>query len=161
MIKKIFLFLIFLVLSSNWCFSQAFIKTGELFKRQGAGNLNIIQDQAIDSLISRYIISNKKIRTFEGTQGMQGFRIQIYLSPARNARVESDKVRMDFIDKFPEDKYPDLKLYPQTQEPAWYMLRVGDYRTKIECYKDLILILKEFPNSYPVPTVINFPDQKK
>jgi hypothetical protein len=41
------------------------------------------------------------------------------------------------------------------------MLRVGDYRTKVECYKDLILILKEFPDSYPVQTVINFPDLKK
>jgi len=161
MIRKTFLFLVSLTLASGWCFSQAFIKTTDLFQRHGAGDLNIIQDQAIDSLISHYIIANKKIRTFEGNQGMQGFRIQIFLSPARNARVEADKVRMDFIDKFPEDKYPDLKLYPQTQEPAWYMLRVGDYRNKIECYKDLILIQKEFPNSYHVPTVINFPDQKK
>lgn len=156
MMRKIILFPVILVLHTGLCFSQAFIKTDELFKKHGTGNLNIIQDQAIDTMISRYIISNKKIRTTEGTQGMYGFRIQIYYSSVRNARVESDKVRMDFISKF-----PDLISYAQYQEPGWFMVRVGNYRTKTECYKDLILIRREFPNAYLVPTVINFPNQKK
>jgi hypothetical protein len=156
MVRKIFLFSFFLVLPAGLCFSQGFIKTGELFKRQGTGNLSIIQDQAIDSLISRYIISNKKVRTPEGTQGMNGFRIQVYYSSVRTAREESARVRANFINKF-----PDMISYAQYQEPGWFMVRVGDYRTKTECYKDLILIRQEFPNAYPVQTVINFPDQNK
>jgi len=83
---------------------------------------------------------------------MQGFRIQIYYSSVRNAREESAKVRADFINKF-----PDMISYAQYQEPGWFMVRVGNYRTKTECYKDLLLIREEFPNAYPVPTVINFP----
>jgi hypothetical protein len=152
MVRKIFLFLIFLVPFAGSGFSQGFISTSELFKRQGGGNLNIMQDRAIDSLISRYIISNRKIRTTEGTQGMHGFRVQIYYSSVRNAREESAKVRADFINKF-----PDMISYAEYQEPGWFMVRVGNYRTKTECYKDLLLIRKEFPNAYPVPTVINFP----
>jgi hypothetical protein len=152
MVRRIFLFLIFLVPAAGSSFSQGFISTSELFKRQGGGNLNIMQDRAIDSLISRYIISNRKIRTTEGTQGMHGFRIQIYYSSVRNAREESAKVRADFINKF-----PDMISYAQYQEPGWFMVRVGNYRTKTECYKDLLLIREEFPNVYPVPAVINFP----
>jgi hypothetical protein len=152
MVRRIFLFLIFLVPAAGSSFSQGFIITSELFKRQGGGNLNIMQDRAIDSLISRYIISNRKIRTTEGTQGMHGFRIQIYYSSVRNAREESAKVRADFINKF-----PDMISYAQYQEPGWFMVRVGNYRTKTECYKDLLLIREEFPNVYPVPAVINFP----
>ena len=152
MVRKIFLLLVFLVPAAGWSFSQGFITTSELFKKQSGRNLNIIQDRAVDSLISRYIISNRKIRTTEGTQGMHGFRIQIYYSSVRNAREESAKVRADFINKF-----PDMISYAQYQEPGWFLVRVGNYRTKTECYKDLLLIREEFPNAYPVPAVINFP----
>lgn len=156
MVRRLFLFLMFMLLPAGFCLSQGFIKTAELFKRQGAGSMNIMQDQAIDSLLSRYILSNKKVRTLEGNQGMQGYRIQIYYSSVRNAREESAKVRANFISKF-----PDMVSYPEYQEPGWFMVRIGDYRTKVECYKDLIRIRDVFPNAYWVQTVINFPDQKK
>ena len=38
---------------------------------------------------------------------MDGFRIQIYNSPNRNAREESGKVRAEFMSKF-----PDIVSYP-------------------------------------------------
>jgi len=155
MMRKLYLSLIFLILTAGISYSQGFIKTGDLLKRQGGGELNIIQDQAIDTLISRNIIANRKIRTTEGTQGMLGYRIQIYYSSVRSAYEESSRVRADFINKFPE-----MISYPHYQEPGWFMVRVGDYRTKTECYKDLLRIRKEFPNAYPVPAVINFPGQK-
>jgi hypothetical protein len=156
MIRKIFLLVVLLVLTAVCCFSQAFINTGDLFKRQNAGNLGIIQDQAIDSIISRYIVSSRKVKTSEGTHGMQGFRIQIYSSPNRNAVTESAKAYAEFINIF-----PDIDAYTEFMKPGWYMVRVGNYRSKTECYKDLMLIEKEFPDAYPVPTVIIFPDQIK
>jgi hypothetical protein len=156
MIRKTILFLIVLIFSTHLCSSQAFIKTTELFKRNDdAGSLNIIQNQAVDSLLSRYIIANKKFRTGEG-QGMMGYRIQIYYSSVRNAREESAKSITQFINKF-----PDIKAYAQYQEPGYFMVRVGDYRTRIEGYKDLVMVRKEFPNAYTVPTTINFPDLNK
>lgn len=87
---------------------------------------------------------------------MPGYRIQIYYSSVRNAREESAKAIANFINEF-----PDIKPYTQYQEPGYFMVRVGDYRTKIEGYKDLIIIRKEYPNAYPVPSIIAFPDQRK
>jgi hypothetical protein len=154
MIRKTLLFIIILILSVDFCKSQAFIRTDDLFKRpEGAGRLFISQSQSIDTLLSRYILANKKHTTSEGTLGMPGFRIQIYYNSVRNAREESAKVRADFINKF-----PDMISYSQYQEPGWFMVRVGDYRTRIEAYKYLLRVRKEFPNAYPVPAVINFPD---
>ncbi len=145
------------LLITELCSSQASIKTADLFRRDDihSGQLNIFQDKAIDTLMTRYILANNKVRT-EGQQGMQGFRIQIYYSSVRNAREESAKTQARFIEKFPE-----IPSYPDYQEPGWFIVRVGDYRTKIECYKDLIMIRKEFPNAYWIPTVIKFPDRIK
>jgi hypothetical protein len=157
MIRKAFLFLFILALSTGFCRSQAFIRTADLFSRPyDAGQLNIIQSQAIDTLLSRSILSNKKQKTSEGKQGMQGFRIQIYYSSVRSAREESSKARAEFISKF-----PDLISYAEYQEPGWFMVRAGDYRSKTEGYKDLLLVRKVFPNAYLVPTTINFPDLKE
>lgn len=157
MIRKTIIFLVILVLSVNFCKSQAFVRTEDLFKRtDGAGSLYISQNQAVDTLISRYILANKRHTTPEGNLGMQGYRIQIYYNSVRNAREESAKTRAQFINKF-----PDIISYTQYQEPGWFMVRVGDYRTKMEAYKYLLQIRKVFPNAYPVPAIINFPDQIK
>jgi hypothetical protein len=154
MIRKTIIITVILVLSVDFCKSQAFVRTENLFKRpEGVGTLNISQSQAVDTLISRYILANKKHTTPEGTLGMQGYRIQIYYNSVRNAREESAKTRAEFINKF-----PDIVSYSQYQEPGWFMVRVGDYRTKIEAYKYLLQIRKVFPNAYPVPAIINFPD---
>lgn len=152
-----FLLLIIFFLAAGICKSQSFIRTEDLFRRPGeTGKLRIIQDKAVDSLLSRHILFNKKLVTAEGTQGREGFRIQIYNSSVRNAREESAKVRADFINRF-----PDIVSYAQYQEPGWFMVRVGDYRTKAEAYKYLLMIRKVFPNAYYVPATINFPDLNK
>lgn len=154
MIRKPLLLLIVLFLSAEPGKAQAFIRTADLFPRpESAGKLNIFQDEAVDTLLSRYILSNRKLQTGDGKQGMMGFRIQIYFSSVRNAREESAKVRAEFLSKF-----PDIFPYAEFQEPGYYMVRAGDYRTKTECYKYLLLVRKEFPDAYPVPAVINFPD---
>lgn len=97
-------------------------------------------------------MANSKLKTMEGSPGIQGFRIQIYYSSVRNAREESARARAEFINKF-----PDIVSYVQYQEPGYFMVRVGDYRTKTELYKDLIAIRRVFPNAYHVPAVINYP----
>jgi len=152
---KNILILTIILLSADICYSQAFIKTSDLFKSSDihSGQLSITQDKAIDTLVSRYIMARSKTKT-AGRLGMEGYRIQIYYSSVRNARDESAKTRAEFIEKFPE-----IPSYPAYQEPGWFIVRVGDYRTKIECYKDLMRIREEFPNAYWIPTTINFPDR--
>jgi hypothetical protein len=137
--------------------SQSFVRSSDLFTRTDgnskAGQLNIIQDPALDTLISRYILGYKNLEEKNGYSGMEGFRIQIYSSSNRNAREESGKARAEFMSKF-----PDIVSYPLFAEPGYYKIRVGDFRTKTEATRLFLLISKVFPDAYIVPDIINFPD---
>jgi len=157
MIRNLFSFLIILFCSAGITTAQAFVRTSDLFKRTDgnyrAGQLKITQDPAIDTLITRYLLASENHKTSEGTLGMEGYRIQIYYSSVRTAREEASRARAEFLNKFPE-----IKSYEEYAEPGYFMVRAGDYRTKVQGYKYLLLIRKQFPNAYFVPTVINFPD---
>jgi hypothetical protein len=158
MIRKISLVFLILCFSTVIIRSQSIVHTTELFKATGnprAGKLNITQDPALDTLLSRYILSFKNLEERNnGHPGMEGYRIQIYNSSTRNAREESGKVSSEFLSKF-----PDIVTYPIFEKPGYYKIRVGDFRTKAEATKLFLLISKAFPNAYIVPDIINFPDQ--
>lgn len=144
-------------LPTGFLSAQSFYKTSDLFRRgddnSGAGHLNIIQDPAIDTLIYRYILANENIKKEFTYYGMTGVRIQIYNNSTRNARTESDKVRQEFMDKF-----PDIISYKLYAEPGYFKIRVGDFRTKTEAMKVFLSVSKEFKEAYFVPDIINFPD---
>jgi hypothetical protein len=152
MIRRQHLLFVLLILQISFCNAQDFFKTADLFKPAASdskgGTLNIIQELNVDTLISRYVLANKML---EGR--MEGFRIQIYRSSNRNAREESNKVRAEFMEEF-----PDIISYPLYEKPGYFIVRAGDYRTKVETTKPLFIIRKKFPNAYPVPDKINFPD---
>jgi hypothetical protein len=160
MIRNVISFLIILLFSTGIVKAQAFVKTTDLFIRSGesstAGQLKIIQDPGIDTLISRYILIHEKMYSSNGVYGMDGFRIQIYNSSARNAREESNKARAAFISKF-----PDINSYQLYAEPGYFKIRAGDFRTKTEATKLFLLVRKEFPDAYLVPDIISFPDLNK
>jgi hypothetical protein len=157
MIRSSIFFAIFLLFSSLAVEAQGFVRTNDLFAKQetvsGSGHLRIIQDAALDSLISRYIMVNENIYSTYGHFGMDGFRIQIYNSSNRNAREESNKARALFMSKF-----PDIVSYPIYAEPGYFKIRVGDFRTKAEATKLFMLVSRDFPDAYLVPDIINFPD---
>jgi len=165
MIRKVLLIIICLGFSSGFGIAQSFVKTSDLFQRSDkpsqSGELNIIQDPAIDTLISRYILANSKLAKDNNNHvGMPGFRIQIYRSSVRNARDESNKTRADFIGKFQDiSSYQNLNSYILYDKPGWYMVRVGDFRTRTEATKLFLIISREFPDAYIVPDYINFPDK--
>ena len=128
MIRNLFSFLIILFFSAGITAAQAFVSTSDLFKRtEGnyrAGQLKITQDHALDTLITRYILASENHKTSEGTQGMDGYRIQIYYSSVRTAREEASRARAEFLSKF-----PDIKSYEEYAEPGYFMVRAGDFRT--------------------------------
>ena len=152
MIKKQILFFVLLGFLLPVSKAQEYFKTSDLFQmpesNKKGGTLNIIQDPRLDSLISRYVMAN---RMLDGH--MWGFRIQIYRSSTRNAREESNKARAEFMIEF-----PDIPSYTFYDKPGYFLVKVGDYRSKAELTKQLYLIRKKFPNAYPVPDKINFPD---
>ena len=162
MIRKLFLLFVVLCFSTMIVRSQFYVKTSDLFSanndNQHMGKLNIIQDPALDTLISRYILGYINLEQKNGFEGMEGYRIQIYNSSSRNAREESGKVQAEFINKFPEKSYLE-KSYLLFSEPGYYKIRVGDFRTKTEATRFFLLISKVFPDAYIVPDIINFPDQ--
>lgn len=155
MISRAILPLILFLFTLSNCNAQVFIRTVDLFPvsrpdSQG-GELNIFQDRSADTLMSRYILANNQMGG-----GMEGFRIQIYRSSTRSAREESNKARAEFMIEF-----PDIPSYAQYAEPGYFIVQVGDFRTKMEGTKTLYLIKKKYPNAYMVPCKINFPDLNK
>ncbi len=163
MFRKLLLILVISGVSTLFLRSQPIVKTADLFKKTDtnsqSGQLNIYQDPALDTLISRYIYRFKNLEEKNGP-GMEGWRIQIYNSSSRNAKLESGNVLQEFLNKFPESKYPELKSYTQFALPNYYKVRVGNFRTKTEATKLYLLISKSFPDAYIVPDIINFPDTK-
>jgi hypothetical protein len=160
MIRVIFLLIFFSSILPELIQAQDFVKTAALFHRLNdnnqSGRLTINQNPGIDTLLSRYIINNRRFVTTDGSQGMEGFRIQIYYNSSRSAREESAKAKAEFISKF-----PDIVSYVKYDDPGYFMIRVGDYRSKIDGFKDLQMIRKEFRNAYLVPDIIEFPDLNK
>jgi len=148
--RKIILLFLFLF-SAGFCAAQQAGSTADLFRnediRYGAGTLTINHDPRIDTLIRRYILYNMR----QG--GMEGYRIQIYNSSEKNAREESGKRRAEFIGQF-----PDIVSYATFDRPSYYKIRVGDYRTRIEGTRYLMMIRRVFPDAILVPDIINFPD---
>jgi SPOR domain len=156
MIRRSFLIIIILGFSTLIVCSQTIISSSDLFKKKTddpkAGQLNIIQDPALDTLMSRYIIANE-IQEQKNGSGIEGFRIQIYNSSNRNAREESAKVRADFMNQF-----PDINSYLIFAEPGYYKVRVGNFRSRTEATRLYLIISKKFPNADLVPDIISLPD---
>ncbi len=156
MIKSFFFSLIFIVVLTGTAAAQAFISTADLFSRNapGSASLRIEQDPAIDTLLSRYILmSNRSLQENDNNYGMDGYRIQIYFSSTRNARDESNKVRAEFINRF-----PGIASYKKYSEPGYFKVRVGDFRTKAQATKVFLEVSRVFPNAYIVRDIINFPE---
>lgn len=152
MLKKPLVLFLLSVLSLNFSSAQEIFSTAGLLKRntenQTIGQLSIYQDAAIDTLIGRYILYNSNVN------GIDGFRIQIYSSSNRNAKEEAAKAKAVFMSVFQDT----IVAYDFFEKPAYYKIRVGDFRTKTEGIRYLLAVKKVFPNAYFVPDIINFPE---
>lgn len=150
MIKKHLFFLIIFIVTFSSLSAQRIIKAENIVKGDGSyneGNVTLIQDPAIDTLLTRHIIGNRK------HGGFDGFRIQIYNGSRRTAREEANEANSNFISKF-----PGIESYLDFAAPNFFKVRVGNYRTKRDAIQDFLMIKKEFPNAYIVPDIIEFPD---
>jgi len=154
MLKRIIFISVLKAVTIGFGQAQEYNSTEKLLQSHDSGyrtgELNIYQNPGIDSLINRYILYNLRLN------GMEGFRIQIYNSSNKNAREESGKIRQEFITKFPH-----IVSYATFDRPGYYKIRAGDYRTRVEGTKYLLMVRRVFPDAYLVPDVINFPDLKK
>ena len=118
--------------------------------RYMAERLRIIQDPAIDTLVSRHILSNAS------KQGVDGWRIQIYRGGHRTANEDSNKVRARFM-----EDYPEISTYRTFDRPNWFKVKVGDFRTREEAALVYFDIVRKYPEAYLIRDVIAFKNPVK
>lgn len=117
------------------------VKRDEL-RPEHPGNIRVIQNSDIARLDSL-----KKVYPTKPN----GYRVQIFFGKRDDAR---DK-KVEFL-----KKYPEVGAYISYLAPN-FRLRVGDFRTKIECENFKKEISSDFPASYIVKDKIEFFDFEK
>jgi hypothetical protein len=121
---------------------------------QTKGEVTVIKDPLIDSLIAKRIELNKKTATTTNPvspaifNGM-GYRVQVfYGSDRKEAFNEQAKFRA---------LYPKFRTYITYREPNYY-LRVGDFRTRLEAQRLQAELKANFPTLFIFKEKINAPD---
>ena len=116
-----------------------------LMGQEQAGEIKVIQDPRIDSLLQMHIKLNEK------NPHIEGWRINIFFESGNNSKKMAVDAKAKFVQSF-----ADVPCYVVFQEP-YYKVRVGDYRTKMEAENFLKEIVAEYPNAFVVADEINFP----
>jgi hypothetical protein len=138
---KIYIFFFFL-----FCFQPSFA--------QKKGEVTIIKDPLIDSLIAKRIELNKKTATATNPvsqaifNGM-GYRVQVFYGSDRK-EVFNEQARFRAL-------YPRIMTYISYKEPN-YHLKVGDFRTRLEAQALLNELRSIFPTLFIFREKINAPD---
>lgn len=113
---------------------------------QTTGNLNIVQDPRINSLIKMHkniSLNNQKI---------DGFRIQIFKESGNEAVDKAHTVSKEFSESFPE-----IPTYLSFGQP-YYRVHVGNFRDRIEAEGYLKKIQKKYPQAFVIGEKIELPE---
>lgn len=120
---------------------------------QTKGEVIVVQDPLIDSLIAKRLELNKARATVTNPTGAaivssMGYRVQIYYGSDRR---EAFSQQAQF-----KSSYPRLNTYITYKEPNYY-LRVGDYRTRLDAQKFLNELRPAYPTLFIFREKINAP----
>jgi hypothetical protein len=116
-----------------------------LLGQEQVGEINVIQDSRVDSLL----LLHKKMN--EKNPHIEGWRINIFFESGNYSK----KMAVDTKAKFVQS-YANVPCYVVFQEP-FYKVLVGDYRTRMEAEKFLKEIVSEYANAFAVEADINYP----
>ena len=141
--KALFFVISSLTIQNSTLFSQSNLR--DYYSGVIDGQMVINQDERLDELVSRYININKD------REGMPGFRIRIFSESGQNARQNATNARAIFFNKF-----PDIETYLVWDAPN-FKVYIGDFRTRSEALKIQREIGQDYPYSFIVNDVINFP----
>lgn len=81
---------------------------------------------------------------------INGYRIQIAAYSGVNSKSQAEYAKNAFNNLFPY-----TKSYLIYTEP-YFKVRVGNYYTRIQAYKDLTTIQQSYPSAYIVPDKISY-----
>lgn len=132
---KLSLYLFLLML----CGSPAFAQT--------KGNVVVIKNPAIDSLIARRILLNKLVTNNSVNKSassvvVYGYRVQAYFGTDRK---EAYKTQAKL-----KQQYPNFETYISYNLPN-YRIKIGDFRNRLEAEK----LLSQLRSSYPTLFIFN------
>ncbi len=107
-------------------------------------NVNYIIEPGITRIQEDYVNNWRKLGE------MNGYRIQIAAYTGVNSKSQAEIARNTFNNLFPY-----TKAYVIYNEP-YFKVRVGNYFTRLQAYKDLEDIKLTYPSAYIVPDKINY-----
>lgn len=124
-----------------------FFLTGISFSfAQTRGQVEVVKDPRIDSLIAHRLLS---VKSPSGKTGSSfGYRVQFFTSSNRNEIYEKQAAF--------NQMYPEMRTYIIYQEPN-YKLKAGDFRARLEAQKLMRDLRPQFPTLFLISEKINLP----
>lgn len=126
---------------------------------QTKGEVSIVKDPMIDSLIAKRIELSLKSATTPGTVStgrpgtaivsQMGYRVQIFYGSDRR-EVFNEQAKFN-------STFPELNTYITYKQPNYY-LRVGDFRTRLEAQRFMNELRPIFPTLFIFREKINAPN---
>ena len=107
-------------------------------------NVHYDIEPGIERIQEDYVNNWRKLGT------LNGYRIQIAAYSGVNSRSQAEIARNTFTSLFPY-----TKAYIIYTEP-YFKVRVGNYFTRLQAYKDLENIRLSYPSAYIVPEKITY-----
>jgi hypothetical protein len=112
------------------------------------GDVFLYQDWKLLNLVKKHVQANDN--TFPG------WRVQIFFGSGRTAPDQANDTKTKFLQKY-APKYDAYIVYEQ----PYFRVLVGDFRTRAEALRFKELLTKAFPNSWVVPTIVNYPEKSE
>lgn len=107
-------------------------------------NVHYDVEPGVERIQEDYVNNWRKISTVDG------YRIQIAAYSGVNSRSQAEAAKNSFNGMFPYIKANIIYTEP------YFKVRVGNYRTRLQAYKDLESIKLSYPGAYIVPDKITF-----
>jgi len=114
--------------------------------RTGTGEIEVIQDEKLDEILMDYLEINRH------RNGIPCYWIRIYSGSGHDAREKAYQAKGKFLKKYEGIK--DKVIYDDPN----FKVYIGGYRIKSDALKLLKLVQKDFPTSFIVYDIIDFPD---
>ena len=108
------------------------------------GNIRYDIEPSIVKIQEDYIYNWRKVGE------INGYRIQIAAYSGVNSKSQAESARNSFNNLFPY-----TRAYLTYSEP-YFKVRVGNYYTRLQAYKDLESIRETYPSAYIVPDKISY-----
>ena len=124
--------LIIIIVMVSWCVALA------------QGNVQYDIEPAIVRIQEDYVSNWKKVGE------INGYRIQIAAYSGVNSKSQAEYAKNSFNNLFPY-----TKAYLIYNEP-YFKVRVGNYQSRLQAYKDLETIRLTYPSAYIVPDKISY-----